>query len=447
MSNYRPLRVFLCHSSGDKPVVRELYQKLSTVGWIDPWLDEEKLYPGQDWDLQIENAVEAADAVIVCLSNGSVTKEGYIQRELRFVLDIALTKPVETIFIIPLRLEDCLPPRRLRAYHYVDYFPIEKKEQAYQRLFVSLRKRADSLGLQMKNEISVEANSNSDPLYSFHFPGVMNDQNRMEIGGIEFVRVPAGKFVMGSKDDNEFQVESERPQHIVDLSYDYWMEKFILTNRQFAEFIKATNHETTADKEGGYYPKEGKFTKGVNWKHPTDPKDKWEEKQDHPVVQVSWDDAMGYCKWFNETYKSELGDLLLHLPTEAEWEKAARGAYGNEWPWGNAFDSNKCNSIEGMKGGTTPVGAYSSLGGDSPYGCADMVGNVSEWTHSFFAEYPYDAKDGREDESRRNGRIPRGGSFDHSRNSSRCAFRLYNVSPDGRGHTLGFRLVVSPSHL
>lgn len=85
----RKLRVFLCHASQDKPIVRELYKRLNYEGWIDPWLDEEKLYPGQDWDLEIEKAVEAADAVNVFLSNNSVTKEGYVQREIRFVFRIA----------------------------------------------------------------------------------------------------------------------------------------------------------------------------------------------------------------------------------------------------------------------------------------------------------------------------------------------------------------------
>lgn len=118
MTETRKLRVFLCHSSQDKPVVRELYQRLNAEGWIDPWLDEEKLLPGQNWDMEIEKAVETADAVILCLSNKSVTKEGYVQRELKFVLDIALEKPEEAIFIIPLRLEDCNPPRRLRLWQY-----------------------------------------------------------------------------------------------------------------------------------------------------------------------------------------------------------------------------------------------------------------------------------------------------------------------------------------
>ncbi|NTV38161.1 MAG: toll/interleukin-1 receptor domain-containing protein [Anaerolineales bacterium] len=100
MTINRPLRVFLCHSSHDKPAVRELYDRLLAEGWIDPWLDEKKLLPGQDWDLAIEKAVEESHAVLACLSQNSVTKEGYIQKELRFVLDFALTKPEEEIFVI-----------------------------------------------------------------------------------------------------------------------------------------------------------------------------------------------------------------------------------------------------------------------------------------------------------------------------------------------------------
>lgn len=137
----RKLRVFLCHASQDKPVVRELYQRLNAEGWIDPWLDEEKLLPGQDWDMEIEKAVEAADVVVVCVSSRSVTKEGYIQREIKFALDIALEKPEGTIFIIPLRLDDCDIPRRLRSWQYVDYFPTDKRKTSYQRLLQSLQVR------------------------------------------------------------------------------------------------------------------------------------------------------------------------------------------------------------------------------------------------------------------------------------------------------------------
>lgn len=101
--------------------------------------------------------------------------------------------------------------------------------------------------------------------------------------------------------------------------------------------------------------------------------------------------------------------------------------------------------MEGRKGGTTPVGAYSSLGGDSPYGCADMVGNVWEWTHSLYAKYPYHAKDGREDEANRNSRVLRGGSFRSPRYNARCAYRN-GSGPDDRDYNVGFRVCVAPHH-
>ncbi len=154
MTETRKLRVFLCHSSQDKPIVRELYQRLNAEGWIDPWLDEEKLIPGQDWDLEIEKAVEASDIVIMCLSKSSVTKEGYIQRELKFAMDIALEKPEGSIFVIPLRLDDCQVPRRLRSLQYIDYFPVNKKDLAYQRLLASFELRINTLKTDLNKSAS-----------------------------------------------------------------------------------------------------------------------------------------------------------------------------------------------------------------------------------------------------------------------------------------------------
>lgn len=141
----RKLRVFLCHASQDKPILRELYKRLLAEGWIDPWLNEEKLLPGQDWGMEIEKAVEAADAVVVCLSNNSVTKEGYVQKEVRFVLEISYEKPEETIFVFPLRLDDCIVPRRLRIWQYVDFFPEPRKDWVYQKLFESLQTRFEQV--------------------------------------------------------------------------------------------------------------------------------------------------------------------------------------------------------------------------------------------------------------------------------------------------------------
>ena len=140
LNKQRSLKVFLCHASQDKGVVRELAQRLFAEGWIDPWLDEKKLLPGQDWRLKIEEAVETSDIVIICLSSNSVSKEGYVQKELRYAREIALEKPDETIFLIPLRLDNCETPRGLRFYQWADYFG-ERKDEAFSALLKSMRMR------------------------------------------------------------------------------------------------------------------------------------------------------------------------------------------------------------------------------------------------------------------------------------------------------------------
>src|SRR5687767_4798139 len=150
----RPLKVFLCHASSDKPIVREIYRQLNTEEWIDVWLDELKLLPGQEWDMEIEKAVEESDIVVVCLSTRSVDKEGYVQKELRFVLNIADEKPEGSIFVIPLRLDDCSVPRRLRHWQWVDYFPENQRRLTYERLLESLRVRARKLGIPFKGSES-----------------------------------------------------------------------------------------------------------------------------------------------------------------------------------------------------------------------------------------------------------------------------------------------------
>jgi len=136
MPTIRKLRVFLCHASQDKSIVRELRQRLEDEGWIDPWLAEKKLHPGEDWRNSIEEAVETSDLVVICLSKNSVDKEGFVQKELRYAREIALEKPEGTIFLIPLRVSDCDVPRGLRFFQWADYFG-EQKKQAYAELLDS----------------------------------------------------------------------------------------------------------------------------------------------------------------------------------------------------------------------------------------------------------------------------------------------------------------------
>ena len=432
----RPLRVFLCHSSTDKPAVRELYQKLRAESWIQPWLDEEELFPGMDWNMEIEKAVEAADAIIVCLTKNSINKEGYVQRELRIVLDFADYKPEGTLYIMPVRLEECEPPRRLRPWQYADYFE-GNRERALQRLLVSLKRRAESLDLNIEKPAPKKEKSIEDRKPVFETPASKQKEKPVEVkkeviekpkpiyipqistnkkytingflveslGGTEFVCVPSGEFLMGSENNNS----DEKPQHLVNIPYNYWMARFPVTNLQYNRFKKKN------------------FDKG---------------KENYPVIEINWKDAMDYCQWLNNVFKPKLpSGLIFRLPTEAEWEKAARGTDGLEYPWGNQFDKNKCNTDEGGKGGTTSVGLYSPQG-DSPYGCADMSGNVWEWTHSLMKTYPYQV-DGREDENNSGARVLRGGSFFHSDELARSAYRLVYGIPSFYSR-IGFRVVVAP---
>lgn len=115
------LRVFLCHASDDKPHVRSLYRRLLADG-ASPWLDEEKLVPGQDWELEISRAIRQSDVTVVCLSRSSVEKRGFVQREIRVAMRTAEEMPRGSIFVIPARLEPCDVPEELRHLHWVDLF-------------------------------------------------------------------------------------------------------------------------------------------------------------------------------------------------------------------------------------------------------------------------------------------------------------------------------------
>jgi hypothetical protein len=152
----------------------------------------------------------------------------------------------------------------------------------------------------------------------------------------------------------------------------------------------------------------------------------WGWHDDHPIVNVSWHDAIAYCDWAG-----------ARLPTEAEWEKAARGVDGRKYAWGNEWDAGKCNNWEAGLKQTTPVGSYPQ--GVSPYGVHDMSGNVLEWCSSLFKPYPYRA-DGRENLNAEGSRVLRGGSWLTTPIFVRVAIRFWNA-PDFRNYIVGFRCV------
>lgn len=136
-----PLRLFICYAHEDKTAIRSLYQQLDAAGTC-PWLDEEDILPGQDWQLEIRKIVQATNIILVCLSHTSTNQAGYINKEISFALDIADEQPEGTIFLIPVRLEDCSVPDRLNRWHWVDLF----EKRGYKRLIRALRKRAEQIG-------------------------------------------------------------------------------------------------------------------------------------------------------------------------------------------------------------------------------------------------------------------------------------------------------------
>jgi iron(II)-dependent oxidoreductase len=237
-----------------------------------------------------------------------------------------------------------------------------------------------------------------------------------EEDGKEMIYIPEGDFSLGSDES----LENERPAHTVYVSA-FYIDRYPVTNEEYKRFIDATGHPVP------YCDAEWADPQGYNWdqENRTPP----EGKEKHPVVLVGWDDTRAYAAWAGK-----------RLPTEAEWERAARSTDGRRWPWGNEFVANRCNTRESGAQGTTPVGQHSP-DGDSPDGVGDMVGNVWEWTSSLFRPYPYDANDGRESQEAGGWRVLRGGSWRNDLDRARCTARL---DADFLFHSnVGFRCVVS----
>jgi formylglycine-generating enzyme required for sulfatase activity len=246
------------------------------------------------------------------------------------------------------------------------------------------------------------------------------------------ILIPAGLFLMGSTPEqaqraiedglDEDLAAREQPQHSVELS-PYRIAKYPVTNLEYQAFVQAKEHRPPSHWEGHQYP---------------------EGKGDHPVVNVSWEDAVAYCQWLAET-----SGKPYRLPSEAEWEKAARGEDGRIYPWGDKWDQSRCNTRESGIGDTTSVRQYSPEG-ESPYGVADMVGNVWEWCADWFAEEEYQRRQGGPvvdpgGPDSGTSRVLRGGSFHNVRRYARCAYRRWN-SPDLRYGDRGFRVALSPGN-
>lgn len=215
---------------------------------------------------------------------------------------------------------------------------------------------------------------------------------------VEMATVPAGDFLMGS-DDPEADLD-ERPVARIYVEA-FWIDRVEVTNARHGVCLEAGACSLPIGTASGDAT-----------------------KANHPVSIVSWTQAAEYCRWVGK-----------RLPTEAEWEKAARGVDARRYPWGSRFEPDRANA--GYTAGTAAAGSY--VGGASPYGILDMAGNVWEWTSSLYRPYPYDPGDGREDPTARGARVNRGGSWYYGAWYVRTTYRATADHIYRRIGDLGFR--------
>ncbi|GAB4504909.1 MAG: hypothetical protein Fur0043_19040 [Anaerolineales bacterium] len=467
----RPLKVFLCHAHADRDAVKALYDRLTKDG-VDAWLDKEKLLPGADWEYEIRKAVREADVVVVCLSK-QFNQAGFRQKEVRIALDEADKQPEGEIFIIPARLEECNAPESLRRWHWVDLF----EPDGYEMLMRALRVRADRIGAVLQKKTWLPAPSvTRTPIKSpvkkpapkpqtppspspdlerkklsvqmvvaiigaaatilaavlgslpwnawfaptpeptaalsftptetrqpaptktptkFFTPTPTPDPAEItDAKGVPMRLVPAGEFTMGSNSGYD-----EKPVHTVYLDA-FYMDKYEVTNALYKACVDAGVCDP---------PKESNsHTRDSYYGNP--------EFDDYPVIYVDWNMAKAYCQWRG-----------ARLPTEAEWEKAARGTDGRTYPWGEGIDCDKAN-YDGCKGDTTKVGSYEN--GKSPYGLYDLAGNVWEWVADWYSDTYYQSSPSSNPLGPSSGqyRVLRGGSWGSDGDGVRSANRSDGAS-------------------
>lgn len=377
----RKLRVFLCHATEDRPATRELYQKLAAEPWIQPWMDTEDLLPGQDFDLEIYKTLRDSDAILICLSQISVTKSGYLNKEIRRALDAADEKPEGAIYIIPVKFDDCTPSfEKLKKYQWVNYY----EPGSHEKLLKSLRMRAEVLKITTTEKPIVVSTPQLDA------------DDGLDL--YRFIEIP--------------------PQPNSQVDYPFWIGKYPVTNAQYERFLNAPDYANPV-----YWLEFPKFDEncqpignwgktGLDWLREELKKEnskvllprRWKHKDfgksnpNHPVVGITWYEACAYAEWLCQNWEKlseskanpTLKPSSVRLPLEIEWVTAAGGEYPKgRYPWdetGKVTSSLKeiLRRAHVQQSGidhATSVDAYPL--GKSPFDVMDMAGNAWEWQANY----------------------------------------------------------------
>ena len=438
------IQIFLAHASEDKPAVLALHERLKQAGY-KPWLDKKDLIPGQNWRSVIPKAIADSQLFIACLSQRSIAKQGFVQREFKMALNQYADRPPNSIYLIPLRLDECeIPDLRqeeyglnLRDLHWLDYW----EEDGFEQL-----ERAITYQFKLEPEEPKQPVIVTPPLSVFNFEIVGVNAKGEEIKKeskqsqyfsedlgnditLEMVAIPGGTFLMGTEDEeikrlvkkfNWDEFRRERPQHQVTVP-PFFMGKYPITQAQWKAIAATAKIDIDLETNPSRF-------KG----------------DELPVESVKWYQATEFCKRLSRETKQE-----YRLPSEAEWEYACRAGtttpfYFGETITGKLANYNASYTYSGEPNGeyrqqTTPVGQFPP----NAFGLYDMHGNVWEWCednwHDNYDGAPTDGSVWIENGD--DNRSPlRGGSWYTDPNYCRSAYR-FDIVRRGLHNNLGFRVV------